>query len=80
MNMDTTMVQLKKKTTERLKTLKEYERQSYDEIINRLIQETEEGPLSDEEIKEIKEGLDDVKAGRVNSIEEVAKHFGVNLK
>ncbi len=78
--MDTTMVQLKKKTTERLKTLKEYERQSYDEIINRLIQETEEGPLSDEEIKEIKEGLDDVKAGRVNSIEEVAKHFGVNLK
>ena len=78
--MDTTMVQLKKKTTERLKTLKEYERQSYDEIINRLIQETEEGPLSDEEIKEIKEGLDDVKAGRVNSIGEVAKHFGVNLK
>ncbi len=54
--MDTTMVQLKKKTTERLKTLKEYERQSYDEIINRLIQETEEGPLSDEEIKEIKKG------------------------
>ncbi len=29
---------------------------------------------------EIKEGLEDVKAGRVKSIEEVAKVYGIRLK
>ena len=78
--MNTTMVQLKKKTAEKLKLLKAYERQSYDEIINRLIQEVEEEPLTEQEINEIQQGLDDVKAGRTKSIEDVAKGFGIKLK
>ena len=78
--MEKTMVQLNKKTTERLKMLKTYGRQSYDEVINALIEETEEGPLTEQEIKEIEQGLADVKAGRVKSIEEVAKGYGIKLK
>ena len=74
------MVQLKKKTTEKLKSFKNYERQSYDEVINQLIQEAEEEPLSDEEIKGIQRGLDDVKAGRTSPIEDVAKRHGIKLR
>lgn len=36
--------------------------------------------LSPREIEEIEEGLADVKAGRVTSIENVAKDFGIKLK
>lgn len=35
--------------------------------------------LSKEELKEIKEALGDVEAGRVSSIEEVAKRLGLKL-
>ncbi len=73
------MIQLKKKTAEKLKTFKVYERQSYDEIINKMIQDAEE-PLTKDEINDIQEGLEDVKAGRVKSIEEVAKNYGIKLK
>ncbi|MBW2974191.1 hypothetical protein KY366_00605 [Candidatus Woesearchaeota archaeon] len=78
--METTMIQLKKKTAQRLRSFKNYGRQSYDEIINRLIQEAEEEPLTEEEIKEIQQGLEDVKANRVKSIEDVAKGYGIRLK
>jgi hypothetical protein len=77
--MKTTMVQLKKITAEKLKMLKTYERQSYDEIINRLMQQLEE-PLTNEEIRDIQEGLEDVKSERVKSIEKVASDYGVKLK
>ena len=78
--MQTTMIQLKKITAEKLKMFKSYKRQSYDEIINKLIQEVDEEPLTEQEIKEIEEGLEDVKAGKVESIEKVAKGYGINLK
>jgi len=78
--METTIIQLKKKTAEKLKSFKVYGRQSYDEVINKLIQEVEEEPLTDQEIKEIEEGLEDVKAGRVKPIGEVAKSYGIKLK
>jgi predicted transcriptional regulator len=44
-----------------------------------MIQDAEE-PLTKDEINDIQEGLEDVKAGRVKSIEEVAKNYGIKLK
>ncbi len=76
--METTMIQLRKKTAEKLKSFKAYGRQSYDEIINGLIEESRE-PLTKEEINEIQQGLEDVKLGRVKPIEEVAKNHGIKL-
>ena len=78
--MENTMIQIRKGTAERLKQLKDYNRQSYDELINKLIQSTEDEALTDEDIKEIKQGLDDIKAGRTLSIEKIAKNLGVKLK
>ena len=78
--METTMIQVKRDTAEKLKKLKDYERQSYDELINKLIQMSEAEMLTEQEISEIKQGLDDIKAGRTRSIEEVAKDLGIRLK
>ena len=78
--MDTTMIQLKRVTAERLKKLKDYERQSYDELINKLIHTSETEILTEQEISEIKQGLDDIRAGRTRSIEEAAKSLGIKLK
>jgi len=77
--MSVTTIQIKSETLHKLKSLKEYARESYDEVINNLIGDNEAEILTEEEIVAIKEGLEDVKAGRIHSIEEVASEFGVEL-
>ena len=77
--MDKTTIQISHGTLERLKTLKRYERESYDEVLNNIIDEAEEETLSDEEIEEIKEALENVKKGNVKPIEQVAKELGIVL-
>ncbi|MFH1358414.1 MAG: hypothetical protein ABIH37_00835 [archaeon] len=78
--MEKTTIQINIKTLERLKSLKNFERQSYDELLNSLINNCEEERLSEEEINEIQKGLEDIKKGRVYSIEVVAKELGIALK
>ena len=78
--MNTTMVQLKKSTVHTLKQLKRYERESYDELINSLIDRSFAEPLTQDERKDVEVALEDIKAGRVHRIEDVAKEFGVKLK
>ena len=74
-----TTIQVKEETMERLKSRKQYGRESYDELINKLIDEVDEGELTDEAIESIKRGLDDIKKGRARSLQSVAKEFGVKL-
>ena len=75
-----TTIQLNVETLERLKTIKSFERQSYDEVLNNLIDNCEEESLSEEEINEIQKGLEDIKRGRVYSIESVDKRLGIILE
>jgi len=72
-------VQLSKHTLERLKLFKKHDRESYEEVINSLMDEVEEEALTDEEIKDIQEALEEVKQGKTKSIEQVAKELGVKL-
>jgi len=79
--MDKTTIQVGIPTLNRLKILKEYSRQSYEELLNKIIDEYEEDEvLSDEEIKEIEIALKNVKEGKVKPIEQVAKELGVTLR
>ena len=78
--METTTIQIKSETLNRLKTLKKYERESYDELLNNLLDETEEDTLTEKEIIEIQKSLEEIKTGKVYSIQEVAKELGVTLK
>jgi len=78
--MEKTTIQINLETLERLKTLKNHERQSYDDLLNNLIENIEEESLSEKEINEIQTGLEDIKRGRVYPIESVAKELGIVLK
>ena len=79
-NMEKTTVQVSFETLRRLKELKQHERESYDFLLNKLIDEAEEDELSEEEIEDIKLALEEVKKGKVYPIEVVAKELGIKLK
>ena len=78
--MEKTTIQIHLETLDRLKALKNFERQSYDDVLNILINNSEEEILSEEEIEEIKQGLEDVKMGRTIPFELVLKKRGIKIK
>ncbi len=78
--MEKTTIQINLETLERLKALKNSGRQSYDEVLNNLIDNCEEESLSEEEIEDIKAALENVKRGKVKPIEQVAKELGITLR
>jgi len=78
--MEKTTIQINFETLERLKSLKNFERQSYDEVLNNLIDNREEESLSEKEIEDIKIALENVKRGKVKPIEQVARELGITLK
>ena len=74
-----TTIQIKDGTLDRLKFFKDYSKESYDEIINKLLDSIEEGELTDDAINDIKTALKEVQEGKGETIEDVAKEFGVKL-
>ena len=78
--MEKTTIQINFETLERLKGLKTFERQSYDDLLNNLIDNGEEDSLSEEEIEDIKTALENVKRGKVKPIEQVARELGITLR
>jgi predicted CopG family antitoxin len=78
--MEKTTIQINVETLERLKALKNFERQSYDEVLVNLIDSCNEEVLSEDEITEIQKGLEDIKKGKVYPIESVAKELGITLR
>lgn len=74
-----TTIQIKEKTLERLKFFRDYSKESYDEIINKLLDGIEEGGLTEDTINDIKIALREVRGGKGETIEDVAKEFEVKL-
>ena len=74
-----TTIQIKNNTLERLKFFKESSKESYDEIINKILNDIEEGELTEKTIDDIRIGLREIKEGKGDLIEDVAKEFGVKL-
>ncbi|MDA1196615.1 MAG: hypothetical protein O2779_01475 [Nanoarchaeota archaeon] len=74
-----TTIQVKNETLDRLKYFKEGSKESYDEIINKVLDDIEEGELTDSAIEDIKKGLQEVKQGKGQPLEDVAKEFGISL-
>ena len=75
-----TTIQVNTDTLERLKLFKQHEKESYDVVLNNLLDDADEDVLNEEEIEDIKIALEEVKKGNVKSIEQVAKELGVVLK
>jgi hypothetical protein len=76
----TTTVCLDPKTKESLKELKNFPSESFNSVIQRLINEAYDNmPLSDETIRKIEDGLKEYKEGNYYSIEEVAEELGIRI-
>ena len=77
--MVVTSIQVKEHTLHRLKEHKYFERQSYDAVINRILDEVEDETLSDDEIDDLKAALQEVKEGKLHKLEDVARELGISL-
>ncbi len=78
--MEKTTIQVNIDTLDRLKSVKRHTRESYDEVLNYLIDEAEDDELTPEEIDDLKIALEEVKRGETFPIEDVAKELGITLK
>lgn len=76
--METTTIQIRKTLKKKLEELKAYPNETMDQLIERLADSRiDYEPLSDEDIRGIEEGLADIKAGKVYTLEQVKKKFGI---
>jgi len=69
---DTTTIKIKIPLKNRLDSLKIHPRESYTDVIGRLVEmAVDDEPLSDATIRAIEESLEDIKKGRVYTLEQV---------
>ena len=74
---EVTTVRMRVETKALLDDLKLYPRETYDDVVKRLAEMAyDDEPLTKEELEAIQESEEDIKAGRVYSLEEVAKELG----
>jgi DNA-binding TFAR19-related protein (PDSD5 family) len=79
--MNYTSIQISPETRARLTKFKEYTRETYDEVLNKLMSIAElvrkEGELSDETLKDISEARKQYAGGKTFSTKEVLEKLGV---
>lgn len=76
--MDTTTIQIRKALKKKLEGLKAYPNETMDQLIERLADsKIDYEPLSEEDIKGIEKGLDDIRAGRIYTLDQVKKKYGI---
>ncbi len=74
----TTTIRLAVSVKEELMGLKNFEKESYGDVIERLINiAKEDRMLEKDEIRQIKDSLEDLKKGRVLSLKEAEKKWGI---
>lgn len=73
-----TSIQVEKEIKARLDKLKNHPRETYNQVLTRLLKNARgDDMLSKETIKNIEQGLADIKAGRVHTSEQVKKKLGL---
>jgi predicted transcriptional regulator len=74
--MTSTTIKIDDNLKDRLDVLKVHPRESYNEVIARLVDMTlDTEPLSEETIRALEESLEDLKAGRTYSLQEVMREI-----
>ncbi len=74
-----TSIQLQPATRDRLNELKEHPRETFDSVVNRLIDcATDSEPLSEETLADIAEALEDIKQGRTYTHDQVKRELGMS--
>ena len=78
-----TSIQLNKKTLNKLKEFKDYRRETYDEILNKMmkiIEALEKKPMLKKEIiEEVEEARRELREGKGISTAQLAKELGIEI-
>ncbi len=73
-----TTIQLDERTKHKLEEMKVFPRETYNQVIDRLVKTTlEEEHLSAETIRNIEHSLEDIKRGKTYSTDEAKKRLGI---
>lgn len=76
--MPQTTIQLQSATRARLEALKVHPRETYDEVVNRLLDAAyDPEPLSEETLRKIEEGIRDIRKGNTRTLDEIAAELGI---
>jgi predicted transcriptional regulator len=76
--MGSTTVRLETKVKKDLGRFRNFEKETYSDIIQRLMNNANDSEeLSENEIRQIENSLEDIKKGRVLSLKEAEKQWGV---
>ena len=75
--MEQSTIKLSKKLKNELKKQMNHPRETYEAVIARLLKNIQDEVLSEEVIKNIEEGIADIKAGRVYTSDQVKKKLGI---
>jgi phage-related protein len=73
-----TTIQIQSTTKEKLESVKTHPRETYDEVVNRLLDMAcDQEPLSEETLKKIEEGVREIREGKTRTLEEIAEEMGI---
>jgi len=74
---EVTTVRMRAETKALLDDLKLTPRETYDDVVRRLAEAAyDDEPMTPEEIEAMEEGIADLKAGRVSTLDEIMKECG----
>lgn len=73
-----TTIKISDKTKTKLEHLKIHKRESYDDVIERLMT-PQDDELDPQTIKNIRKSLDDIEKGKVYSLAQVEKELGITI-
>jgi hypothetical protein len=73
--MDTT-IKVKDKTRTKLESLKIHSKETYNDVIERLMR-TQDDELDSQTIKNLRKSLDDIEKGKIYSLRQVEKELGI---
>ncbi|MHB8603149.1 MAG: DUF7557 family protein [Nitrosotalea sp.] len=74
--MDTT-IKIKDDTRTKLENFKIYSKETYNDVIERLMKTAQYDDLDPQTIKNIRKSLDDIEKGKIHTLEHVEKELGL---
>ena len=76
--MAQTTIQIQPATRARLEDLKVHPRETYDEVVNRLLDTAYDSePLSEDTLRKIEAGIKDIRQEKTRTLEEIARELGI---
>ena len=76
--MSATTMKLSVKIKKQLEKTRNYPKESLESVVSRLLKyHAENAILTDDEIEDVQQGLEDIKAGRVYTTEQLNKELGL---